>query len=199
MVLMILGLVGILGATFSAYLLHRHQEILRLQSEVFRARAAMDEALDRRRELAETWCSLCEEKGAMPEHTPALRRSLRAIIQLEQEEMDSDMSSTRLEEEKSLGRLVHSAYVAFLGQMEGEGPHKEFFQKYFTNLTNLEKDIWDAHRLYNELAGMFNRRLRGVGGLLFRRWEKMEPQTPLPVAGGTAPHWKASEKASIPI
>lgn len=198
MVLMILGLVGIIGAGFSAYLLHRHQEILKLQSEVFRARAALDETLDRRRELAETWCSLCEEKGAMPQHTPALRKSLRTILQLDQEESESDMSFARVEEEKTLGQLIHNAYVAFLGQMEGEGPHKEFFQKYFVSLTNLEKDIWDSHRLYNELVGLFNSRLRGVGGLLFRRWEKMEPRTPLPVAGGAKPALKPSDKVSIP-
>ncbi len=198
MVLMMLGLVGIIGASFSAYLLRRHQEILRLQSEVFRARAALDEALDRRRELAETWCSLCEEKGAMPQHTPALRKSLRTILQLDQEEAESDMSSFRLEEEKKLGQLVHSAYVAFLQQMEGDGPHREFFQKYFISLTSLEKDIWDAHRMHNELVDVFNRRLRGIGGFLFRRWEKLAPQTPLPVAGGAKPSWKTSDKISIP-
>lgn len=198
MVLMMLGFVGISAAALSAYLLHRHQDILRLQGEVFRARAALDDALDRRRELAETWCSLCEEKGALPGHTPALRRSLRTILQSAQEEADSPLSLARLEEEKNFGRLLRAASGEFLSQMEGEGPHKEFFQRYFHSLGSLERDIWDSHRLYNELVGAFNGRLRGVGGWLFRRWEKLEPQAPLPVAGGTKPSWKSPEKVSIP-
>jgi len=184
------GLAGLLTITFIVYLMQRHERILSLQAQVLRTRFALEGVLRQRRELVETWCTLCEERALLPERIGALRQSLVTIAQVTAKPntgLRAKNRETLINEEKNLSRLIRETYALFLEGIQEDGPHKDFFQKYFQSLTQLEKEMWDAQELYNDSVGVFNQHLRGPGGWLFRRWEHLEPLPSLPFLGADSP------------
>lgn len=171
MMLMWAGAASLAVVIALVYFLRRHEDILRLRAQVLNMRFTLDTLLRRHRELAEVWCSLCEERDLLTDHIRLVRRKLSERV----------ADDGRLRQERELAALIREAYALFLERLTDKGPHQEFFGQYFASLTRLEKEVGDAIELYNDSTAVYNRGLRGVTGFLFRRWERLVPQPDLPV------------------
>jgi hypothetical protein len=179
MTVMLLGLAGLAAAALLAYMVQRHQDLLRLQAQSARARAVLEGVLRQRKELVQVWCSLCEERGLLADWVPQLRK---ALGRLEEVPVSGDRLGARWQEEKRMSRVIRESYASFLDGMGADGAHREFFQQYFRSLTRLETEMGDAHELYNDSVRAFNAALEGWSGWYFRHWDRLRPKPALPPA-----------------
>ncbi|HRY29637.1 MAG TPA: hypothetical protein P5079_06310 [Elusimicrobiota bacterium] len=174
--MMLFGFVILAAVSAFAYFMRRRDDVLRFQAQILSVRFALETLLRRRRELAGTWCSLCEERELMPDHIRRVRQALGRMAEAEQKGGNEFFPAGRLEDEKKLSRLIRETYVHFLEQMPDDAAPRDFFRQYLQSLTRLEKEVSDAQELYNDCALVYNNALAGWVGRLLRRWERWRPR-----------------------
>lgn len=191
MKLMFLGLMGLSAVAAAVHLFNRRRALLGLRSQLLGARHVLEDILRQRQELAQVWCALCGERGLLPDHLPALRKSLARLAPALGEARlrrpapafpaadRNALLDARLVEEMRLSRLIRQGFALFLEGFSVESPSANFFRQYFRSLARLEKEIGDAQELYNDAAAVYNRALGGLTGRALRVLTGYKPQTAL--------------------